>query len=150
MASSEYTERVRAGVGHGLLIHPGVAIVVHDSAGRLLFVRSTQSGEWGIPAGGIELGESPLAAARRELWEESGIDCDDLALAAALGGPTFQHTYPNGDEVEYAIFVFSGRGPGASALVPNDTGEVSEARFFSRNEAPSLALPYPPDLLWRG
>ena len=101
-----------------------------------------------MPAGGIEPGESPAAAARRELNEESGIDFEHLALGAALGGLDFRHTYPNGDEVEYAIFVFVGSGPEDLVPVPEDSGEVSEATFFSRDEAPPLALPYPQSVLW--
>ncbi len=125
-------------------------MVFHDPSGRLLLVRAADSGEWGLPAGGIEPAESPQAAARRELREESGIDCEDLALAAALGGPGFRHTYPNGDEVEYSLFVFSGLGSGAMEPAPQDSEEVGEAAFFSREEAPSLSLPYPQDLLWAG
>ena len=150
MASSHYITRVRAGIGHGLLLLPGVAVVLHAPAGRLLFVRSADSGEWGLPAGGIKPGESPQAAARRELREESGIDFEDLALSAALGGAAFRHTYPNGDEVEYAIFVFVGLASEGLVPAPQDSVEVSEAAFFTRNEAPSLELPYPQDVLWRG
>ncbi len=150
MASSEYVTRVRAGIGHDLLLLPAVAVVFHDPAGRLLLVRAADSGEWGLPAGAIEPGESPRAAARRELREESGIDCEDLALVAALGGPGFRHTYPNGDEVEYSAFVFAGLASGATAPAPQDSEEVSEAAFFSRDEAPSLSRPYPQDLLWAG
>ena len=150
MASSEYITRVRAGIGHNLLLLPAVAVVLHDPAGRLLLVREVDSGEWGLPAGSIEPAESPQDAARRELREETGIDCEDLALTEAVGGLDFRHTYPNGDEVEYSIFVFSGLGSGATALAPQDSEEVGEAAFFSRDDAPSLSLPYPQDLLWAG
>lgn len=34
-------------------------------------------GEWEIPGGKIETGESPAAAAARELLEETGVDCTD-------------------------------------------------------------------------
>jgi len=34
-------------------------------------------GEWEIPGGKIEIGESPAAAAARELLEETGVDCTD-------------------------------------------------------------------------
>ncbi len=142
--------RVRAGIGRSLLLLPAVAVVFHDPAGRLLLVRAGDSGQWGLPAGGIEPGESPQAAARRELREETGVDCEDLALAAALGGRDFRHTYPHGDEVEYSIFVFAGLGSEDLVLGPQDTEEVGEAAFFSRDEAPPLSRPYPQDLLWAG
>ena len=150
MASSEYIKRVRAGIGHSLLLLPAVAVVFHDPAGRLLLVRAGDSGQWGLPAGGIEPGESPQVAARRELREETGIDCEGLVLVAAWGGPDFRHTYPNGDEVEYSTFVFAGLGSEDLVPAPQDSEEVGEAAFFSRDEAPSLALPYPQDVLWAG
>ena len=148
MPSSHYIESLRAAVGHRLLLTPAVAVVFHDSGGRLLLVRSAESGAWGLPAGSIEPGESPLAAAQRELKEETGIHCEDLSLVAQLGGSEFRHTYPNGDDVEYSIFVFRGRGRGGSGPLPLDTAEVSEAAFFDREHAPPLTLPYPRPVLW--
>ncbi len=41
-------------------------------AGRLLLVRERVRDCWELPGGGIEPGESPRAAAARELWEETG------------------------------------------------------------------------------
>lgn len=44
---------------------------------KLLFLKyastGTESGKWGVPAGKIEKNETPLDAARRELFEETGI-----------------------------------------------------------------------------
>lgn len=38
------------------------------------------SGSWVIPGGGIEAGESPAAALRREVWEETGLDITSYPL----------------------------------------------------------------------
>ena len=53
----------------------GVVTVVRRSDGYVLaFERSDMSGQWQLPQGGIETGESPQEAAWRELSEETGLD----------------------------------------------------------------------------
>jgi 8-oxo-dGTP pyrophosphatase MutT (NUDIX family) len=146
-SASRYLTRLRAQIGNQLLVLPCVAVVVHDEAGRLLLVQERSTGEWGLPAGSIEPGEGPEQAARRELLEEAGIEVEELELTAALGGAEFRHVYPNGDRVEYQVFLFSCEASVAGEPVDGD--EVRAVRFFSRDEAPILRLPYPPDRLWR-
>lgn len=148
MPISAYVAALRSKVGSELLLLPSVAVIVRDSEGRLLLVRDRASGEWGLPAGGIEPSEAPIEAAHRELREETGITSAELVLAAAMGGERFRHTYPNGDRVEYAIFVYAGAVPLDEATGRTDTQEVAEVRFFARKDAPSLTLPYPEDVLW--
>lgn len=132
MTISPYLAGLRAKVGPALLLLPAVAVVLRDPSGRVLLVRDRDAGTWSLPAGSIEPSEGPHVAARRELLEETGIDCPDLALKAALGGEDFRHIYSNGDVVEYAIFVYAGTVPTPELLVPRDAVEVAEARFFSR------------------
>ncbi len=56
----------------------GVAVLVENAQGQLLFVHSyryvTDSIEWEVPAGGIDQGESIFEGARREVWEETGYE----------------------------------------------------------------------------
>jgi len=56
--------------------------VVLDARGRVLLV-SQHGTSWSLPKGHIEAGEDALAAARREIYEESGVS--RLELVGELG-----------------------------------------------------------------
>jgi putative (di)nucleoside polyphosphate hydrolase len=57
-----------------------VAIVRNESGHVMAFERSDLPGEWQLPQGGIDDGETPREAAWRELEEETGLTIDDVEL----------------------------------------------------------------------
>jgi putative (di)nucleoside polyphosphate hydrolase len=72
----------------------GVIAVVRRRDGKVLaFERSDLSGEWQLPQGGLEHGETHLAAAWRELAEETGLTDRDVRLVDEYDGFTV-YTWP--------------------------------------------------------
>jgi 8-oxo-dGTP pyrophosphatase MutT (NUDIX family) len=64
------------------VVRPAVRIICVDADGRVLLLnwRDPIDGHrlWEPPGGGIDPGETPLEAARRELTEETGLDPDAI------------------------------------------------------------------------
>ena len=64
--------------------------VVFDGQGRVLLIRRGHppfEGEYALPGGFVEIGETVEAACRRELKEETGIDVRDLKLVGVYSDP---------------------------------------------------------------
>lgn len=72
-----------------LNLRQGARALLLDPAGSLLLVRFEfpAATVWGLPGGGIEPGEDPVDALRRELREEVGLD------DVQIGPPVWERTH---------------------------------------------------------
>ncbi|MBA0089229.1 MAG: NUDIX domain-containing protein, partial [Acidobacteria bacterium Pan2503] len=70
--SREYPDRPVMGVG-GVIIDQGRTVLIRRGTEPLL-------GEWSIPGGSVEVGETLEQAVRRELREETGLEVCVLEL----------------------------------------------------------------------
>jgi len=109
----------------------GVGVVARDDAGRLLLVRrGVQPGKglWALPAGYVDAGEDPRAAAAREALEETGLVVEVGAVIDAYtttgGGASF-------------FLAFRARVVGGTLGAADD---VTDARFFALDDLPELAF----------
>jgi ADP-ribose pyrophosphatase YjhB (NUDIX family) len=131
--------RLRAVVGHELLLLPSVSVLPVDEAGRMLLVRHAGHDDgWGVLGGAVEPGESPTVTAVREAREEIGVDVQLVRLLDVLGGPDYEVSYPNGDRAAYVTAVYEARIVGGLPTV-ND-GELSELAWFGSGDLPGLGL----------
>jgi 8-oxo-dGTP pyrophosphatase MutT (NUDIX family) len=132
MGMSPYVRGIRERIGADLLLLPAVSVLIWDDDGRLLLVRGADTGTWQMIGGAVEPGESPWDAARRETAEETGLEVSLSGIRAVIGGPQFQHTYPNGDQVAFVSTVFDGRIVSGTPVPDHD--ETTEVAWFHPGE----------------
>ncbi|WP_312912302.1 NUDIX domain-containing protein [Natronosalvus caseinilyticus] len=113
---------------------PGGSAVVVNGDALLLVEDFRASGEWKLPSGRIELGESMREGVARELEEETGlvVDPDDLVYVHDEAGEPVpdQHMV----NVEYAV-------PRSKTSGTLEAGsDATDARFFTPDEFESSSF----------
>jgi putative (di)nucleoside polyphosphate hydrolase len=61
---------------------PNVGIILANARGQVLWARRAGHDAWQFPQGGISGSESPEEAMYRELWEEVGLEAQDVRIIA--------------------------------------------------------------------
>ena len=140
-----YILDLRKIVGHRPLIQVGAGIIVEDRQGRVLLQLRSDNHCWSYCGGSIEIDERVEDAAKRELFEETGLIAGELELFGVWSGPELHYVYPNGDEVSNVDIVFLCRD--FSGELKPQAGEVELLRFFAPDEIPeNLSPPIRPAL----
>ena len=65
---------------------PGVGIIVTNQLGQVLWARRIRQNAWQFPQGGINPGETPEEALYRELYEELGLEAEDVEIVGSTKG----------------------------------------------------------------
>lgn len=76
---------------------------VFDTRGRVLLIRRGNPpfvGQWALPGGFVDVGETVEAACRRELKEETGVTAEELVLVGVYSDPSRD---PRGHTVSIAF-----------------------------------------------
>ena len=88
-------------------IRPSVSAVIFDRRGRLLLQQRSDGGQWGLPGGSVEIGESVRDAVRREVREETGLTVSMRRLVGVYSEPARQVVrYPDGNVWHYVNVCF--------------------------------------------
>lgn len=119
-------------------IVPAVSAVVEDDSGRILLHRRSDSSQWSVPGGRIELGESVAEAAVREVLEETGIEISPERVVGIYSDPRSIVAYDDG-EVRQQFSICLGCRP-VGGRPSADSDESLEVRFVSRDELSSLDI----------
>lgn len=84
---------------------PSANVIVVNGHSGILMIRRTDNGNWAVPGGGMDLGESITDTAVRETREETGISCEITGLVGIYTSPRHVILYTSNGEArqEFSI-----------------------------------------------
>ena len=134
---------------------PCVGVMLVNPAGEVFVGRRIDNKEgdfWQMPQGGIDEGEDPKHAALRELWEETGVTADKVAIIGQTGEP-LRYDLPEelmgklwggkfrGQEQEWFLARFDGSEDDID-LEAHETPEFCEYRWVPASMVADLIVPF--------
>lgn len=111
-----------------------VDAVVFDRLGRLLLIKRANhpfAGQYALPGGFVDYGETVEAAARRELLEETGVTTSSLQLVGVYSDPKRD---PRGHTVSVAFLMT------VDTAKPEAGDDAAAAEFVTRWQDLKLAF----------
>ncbi|MBQ3150600.1 MAG: NUDIX domain-containing protein [Clostridia bacterium] len=130
-----YLSELRKIVGHRPLLSAGATVLVIRE-GRVLLNLRSDTETWGLPGGGLELGECLEETAFRELKEETGLFAEKLTMLTVFSGKDFYFEYPNGDVLYSVVTLFLAESVRGELKITDE--ESLKLQFFSFDELPDL------------
>ena len=131
---SNYIMDLRRIVGHRPLLQVGASVIVVDSENRILLQLRSDNHCWGYAGGSVELDEVVEEAAKRELFEETGLIAENIELFGVFSGKDTHYVYPNGDEVSNVDIVYVCKQ--YTGILKCQDDEVESLKFFCLDEIP--------------
>jgi len=117
----------------------GATVLVLDTQNRLLLMKRSDNGNWGVPGGAMELGEEIEETARRELLEETSLEVEELTLFGVFSGDELYYRYPSGEEVYNVSIAYLVRDVQGDVKLLD--GEHRNYRYFELGNLPENISP---------
>jgi 8-oxo-dGTP diphosphatase len=120
-------------VARHLLRRPvvGIAAWARTPDGRIVLIRRSDSGQWAMPGGTLEWGETLRVAIERELLEEAG------TRLVSLGEVIGVYSRPDRDPRFHAVTLIVEAKVAPPSHPPDNPLEILEVRAFAEAELPS-------------
>jgi 8-oxo-dGTP pyrophosphatase MutT (NUDIX family) len=118
-------------------IRLGCSAAIFDNRGLVLLTKRNDNGQWCLPSGGLEPGESAAEACEREVVEETGLSVRVKRLVGVYSHPDQLVIYPDGNKVQIVALHFE------AEIVSGELGlsdETSDFGYFTLEEVEGLEM----------
>ena len=104
---------------------PACGVLATDDEGRILLQRRRDTGQWAIPMGKMELGETPSRCAIRETREETGVLTEITGILGIYSDPGHVVAYSDGEiRQEYEVILL-GRPVSGTPAANDEASDVA-------------------------
>lgn len=122
----------------------GASIILYKDK-KILLQQRKDNLCWGYHGGAVEPGERVEDAAKRELFEETGLTANSIKLYGVFSGPGHHHIYPDGNEADVIDIVYTCNDFSGKELAQES--EVNDLQWFDFEKIPDNLSPLIKDTL---
>ena len=115
----------------------GSSAVVVDAEGRILLQRRSDSGNWALPGGAMDIGETFAQSVVREVKEETGFDVRIERIVGIYSDPGHVFAYDDGEVRQEFNICLACTIVGGELAISNESTDV---RFVALNEVAALMM----------
>jgi 8-oxo-dGTP pyrophosphatase MutT (NUDIX family) len=116
-------------------IRVGCSASIFDEQGRIFLTRRADNGQWCLPGGGMESGESVTEACVREVWEETGLHIHVKRLVGVYSHSDQLVVYADGNKAHIVALHFEAEIIGGEPILSNETTDFG---YFAMDDIQSL------------
>lgn len=120
------------------LVPSGTAYVTHEAC--VLLIERTDNGNWSMPGGAMDPGESMTACAIRETREETGLDVELTGLVGIYTDPRHVIHYTSNDEVRAEFTIVYRARPTDPTQTPATSDESQRVAWVELGAVDDLRM----------
>lgn len=113
------------------------AVLLSGDRQKVLLTRRTDNGQWCLPGGMIDPGESVAEGCQREVFEETGLRVRVVRLTGVYSNPNRLTIYPDGNKAHVIVLNFEVEQVGGELGLSDET---TDAQFFPITQAEQMDL----------
>ena len=118
-------------------IRLGTSAILFNSEGKFLLTQREDNGQWCLPGGAVESGESLAEACEREVLEETGLRVRVKRLVGVYSHPDQLVVYKDGNKVQIVAVHFEAEITGGELGLSNETTDFG---YFTLEDTERLEM----------